>query len=48
MNQILESTYLENRKYWEAVARDEGGLEICSNYNGQPIYTIGTRHDVWY
>ena len=48
MEQILESDYMENQQYWDTVAIQNGGLEICSDYNGQPIYTIGRHPDVWY
>ncbi|WP_182431380.1 hypothetical protein [Lactobacillus bombicola] len=48
MNQILESAYREKPRYWQAVAKQQGGLEICNDYDGQPIYTIGANPDVWY
>lgn len=40
MNQILESTYFENEDKWDRVAKNEGGLEICDDKTGKPIYTI--------
>lgn len=40
MKQISELEYMKNKLYWDAVGRQCGGLEICSDYNGQPIYAI--------
>lgn len=40
MNQILESAYLKDTGKWEKVAREEGGIEVCDDKTGQPIYTI--------
>jgi hypothetical protein len=40
MNQILSSAYYENKDKWDKVARDQGGLEICDDTTGEPIYTI--------
>lgn len=38
--QILESEYFNHREKWEAFARRKGGLEICDDETGQPIYVI--------
>lgn len=40
MEQILESAYYENKDRWDEFARDQGGLEICDDTTGKPIYTI--------
>ena len=40
MNQISESTYFENEDKWNKLAEAEGGLEICDDKTGEPIYTI--------
>lgn len=41
MEQILESTYYENEANWDELARDLGGIEICDDVTGEPIYTVG-------
>ncbi len=40
MKQISESEYMKNKLYWDTAGRQCGGLEICSDYDGQPIYAI--------
>ena len=40
MEQILESTYYEDTDKWNKVACQYGGLEICDNLTGEPMYTI--------
>ncbi|AUV60160.1 hypothetical protein HOU40_gp131 [Lactobacillus phage Bromius] len=40
MEQILESAYFEYTDKWDEVARQCGGLEICDNLTGEPMYTI--------
>lgn len=40
MNQILESTYFDDMAKWNKVAREQGGLEICDDITGKPLYTI--------
>lgn len=40
MEQILESAYFEDTDKWNEVARQCGGLEICDNLTGEPMYTI--------
>lgn len=42
MEQILESTYYENEAKWDKIAMDLGGIEICDDTTGEPIYTIGS------
>ena len=42
MEQILESTYYENEAKWNEIAMDLGGIEICDDTTGEPIYTIGS------
>lgn len=43
MNQILERTYFSDVEKWAQIARNEGGLEICDDKTGQPLYVIGTE-----
>ncbi|WP_180707245.1 hypothetical protein [Lactobacillus johnsonii] len=43
MNQILESTYFKDRSKWEQIAINEGGLEVCDDETGYPLYTIGAQ-----
>lgn len=40
MEQILESAYFEDTAKWDEVARQLGGLEICDDTTGEPIYTV--------
>jgi hypothetical protein len=40
MEQIVESAYFEDTYKWDEVARQCGGLEICDNLTGEPMYTI--------
>lgn len=40
MEQILESTYMSDTTKWQKVAQQYGGLEICDDRTGEPIYTI--------
>lgn len=40
MEQILESAYFKDTDKWDEVARQCGGLEICDNLTGEPMYTI--------
>jgi len=40
MEQILENTYYENEVRWDKIARDLGGIEICDDVTGEPIYTV--------
>ena len=42
MEQILESTYYENEAKWDELAGDLGGIEICDDATGEPIYTVGS------
>jgi len=42
MEQILENTYYENEVRWDKIARDLGGIEICDDITGDPIYTVGS------
>ena len=42
VEQILESTYYENEAKWNEIAMDLGGIEICDDATGEPIYTIGS------
>lgn len=46
MEQILESTYLKDREKWERKALMMGGLEICDDESGWPIYTIGVDQEM--
>lgn len=39
--QILEKSYRENTEYWENYARQIGGIEVCDDETGEPIFTIG-------
>lgn len=39
--QITESGYLKDTKYWSEWAKDNGGLEICDDETGEVIATIG-------
>ncbi|GAA0348094.1 hypothetical protein GCM10008931_44250 [Oceanobacillus oncorhynchi subsp. oncorhynchi] len=39
--QILEKSYHENTEYWENYARQTGGIDVCDNETGEPIFTIG-------
>lgn len=41
MNQIFECVYLDDPTKWERVAREQGGLEICNDDSGEPMYLIG-------
>ncbi|WP_198022521.1 hypothetical protein [Carnobacterium pleistocenium] len=39
--QISESAYYERPGYWEQQARFIGGIEICDDKTGEPLFTIG-------
>lgn len=39
--QITESGYFEKPSYWEEYARKIGGVEVCDDDTGDPIFTIG-------
>lgn len=39
--QILESTYLKRPYYWEEQAKWMGGIEVCNDKTGEPMFTIG-------
>lgn len=39
--QISESTYYEKPFYWEAIAIQVGGIEVCDDKTGKPLFTIG-------
>lgn len=39
--QILESTYYERPSYWEKEAVKVGGIEVCDDKTGEPLFTIG-------
>ena len=37
MEQILQSTYLNDPEKWQNIANIIGGLEICDSETGRPI-----------
>ncbi|MGX7394027.1 hypothetical protein [Carnobacterium mobile] len=39
--QIPESSYHERPDYWIKEAFKIGGIEVCSDETGQPLFTIG-------
>lgn len=39
--QITESGYFGNPKYWEQYATEIGGIEVCDDETGEPIFIIG-------
>ena len=39
--QISESGYLSNPSYWIEYASAIGGIEVCDDETGEPIYVIG-------
>lgn len=39
--QITEKSYHENTEYWENYARQIGGIEVCDDETGEPIFIIG-------
>lgn len=41
MNQISESAYFKDTIMWDKEARLQGGIEICDDETGQPMYVIG-------
>ncbi|WP_263862553.1 hypothetical protein [Levilactobacillus enshiensis] len=43
MNQISEGIYFSDIEKWARIAHDEGGLEICDDKTGQPLYVIGAQ-----
>lgn len=38
--QISYSGYIRNPQYWEEYARQIGGIEVCDDETGEPIFTI--------
>ena len=39
--QITESGYYENPSYWTDYAKQIGGIEVCDDETGEPIFVIG-------
>lgn len=39
--QVTESGYFNNTSYWEEFALQNGGVEVCDDDTGEPIFTIG-------
>lgn len=39
--QITENGYFNNPNYWEEYARQIGGIEVCDDETGEPIFVIG-------
>lgn len=40
MEQILQSTYLNSPDKWQTEANRLGGLEICDDDTGEPMYIL--------
>lgn len=40
MEQILQSTYLNDPDKWQNIANTIGGLEICDDDTGEPMYIL--------
>lgn len=43
--QISENTYIERPEFWQEEARMIGGIEVCDDKTGEPMYTIGMNQD---
>ena len=39
--QISYSGYIKNTLYWENYARQIGGIEVCDDETGEPMFVIG-------
>ena len=39
--QITANGYYKNPDYWERYAIAIGGIEVCDDETGEPIFTIG-------
>lgn len=39
--QITESSYEEAPDYWYDYARQSGGIEVCDDETGEPIFVLG-------
>lgn len=39
--QITESGYRKDPKYWTDYAKEIGGIEVCDDDTGEPIFVIG-------
>ena len=39
--QITESGFFKNPEYWNEYAKQIGGIEVCDDETGEPIYVIG-------
>ena len=39
--QITESGFFANPEYWTDYAKSIGGIEVCDDETGEPIYVIG-------
>lgn len=40
MKQISESIYYKDVDKWDEIARDLGGIELCDDTTGEPIYRV--------
>lgn len=39
--QITEKAFYDNPEHWDSYARRIGGIEVCDDETGEPIFVIG-------
>lgn len=39
--QITYTGYVGNKEYWEDYAKEIGGIEVCDDETGEPMFVIG-------